>query len=212
MIAREDKRLVDRAGSVAVPPCQLASLPRATAKAMEQITDTMLAALHTETGAVWLEHEGKIYTLVLRNITIQTLQALQQTMSACGQPYPVVLQAQEQNYAVACAGYPLLRVYTAVGVEELRSVHRRLMPRFTRLAQTLLQTSNAPIGVPAEDTNHQAYRVVVEGGSAPPVRTDASHGLYPIVVLAVEQLVASVRGGQRADMAVSAVLGDALAG
>lgn len=162
MIAREDKRLVDRTGSVAVPPCQLASLPRATAKAVEQLTDTMLAALHTETGAVWLEHEGKIYTLVLRNITIQTLQALQQTMSACGQPYPVVLQVQEQNYAVACAGYPLLRVYTAVGVEELRSVHRRLMPRFTRLAQTLLQTSNAPIGVPAEDTNHQAYRVVVE--------------------------------------------------
>ncbi len=148
----------------AAPPFRLASLPQLNAKALEQLMDTMLAALHAETGAIWLEHEDKRYTLVVRGITIQTVQALRQAMNTLtqSQSYPVGIQVQGQSYAVACVGYPLLRVYLAVKAEELRSSHRRLMPRFARLAQTLLQTGSSPVGMPADDTTHQAYRVVVE--------------------------------------------------
>ncbi|MEJ5251764.1 MAG: GGDEF domain-containing protein [Chthonomonadetes bacterium] len=148
----------------AASPFRLVSLPQATAKALEQLMDTMLTALHAETGTIWLEHEDKTYTLVLRGITIQNAQALQQAINTCGQSqsYPVGIQVQGQNYAVACAGYPLLRIYLAVKAEELRSLHRRLMPRFARLAQTLLQTTSSPVGMPADDATHQAYRVVVE--------------------------------------------------
>lgn len=163
MLVRVDKSLFDRAGGLAGSPYRLASLPRTTARAIEQLTDTMLAALHTEAGAVWLEHGGKIYTLVLRNINIQHVQVIQQSITACVQPYPTAIQVYGRNYAVACTGYPPLRVYAAVGVEALRAVHRRLMPRFARLAHTLLQTSNSPVGMPADDTSHQAYRMVVEG-------------------------------------------------
>lgn len=125
--------------------------------------DTMLATLHTEAGAIWLEHEGRTYTLVVRNLTAQSVQALQQAVTPCGSSYLVAVRVQGQNYAVACAGYPLLKVYAVVKTEGLRSLHRRLMPRFTCLVQTLLQTTNSPIGMPTDDTSHQAYRVVVEG-------------------------------------------------
>lgn len=146
------------------PAFQLLSLPRTAVKALEQLMDTMLTALHAEAGTAWLVHEDRTYTLVLRGITIQNVQALQQAINTCGQSqaYPVSIQVQEQNYAVACAGYPLLRVYLAVKAEELRSLHRRLMPRFARLAQTLLQTNGSPAVMPTDDATHQAYRVVVE--------------------------------------------------
>lgn len=163
MIAGEDRQYHERADSRTAPAFRLASLPRATAKALEQLTDTMLATLHTETGAIWLEHEGRTYTLVVRNLTSQSVQTLQQAVTTGGSSYLTAVSVQGQNYAVACAGYPLLRVYAVVKTERLRSLHHRLMPRFTRLAQTLLQTSSSPIGMPADDTSHQAYRVIVEG-------------------------------------------------
>lgn len=163
MIAGEDRQYHERADSRTAPAFRLASLPRATAKALEQLTDTMLATLHTETGAIWLEHEGRTYTLVVRNLTSQSIQTLQQAVTTGGSSYLTAVSVQGQNYAVACAGYPLLRVYAVVKTERLRPLHHRLMPRFTRLAHTLLQTSSSPIGMPADDTSHQAYRVIVEG-------------------------------------------------
>ena len=144
------------------PALYLASLPRATAKAMEQLMDTMLAALRVDAGAFWVEHEHNTYSLVMRNVSVMEMQALQQAMVSCGQQYPVMLQAGDQNYVVSCTGYPLLRIYAAVRVQAVRPLYRRLMPRFTRLAQTLLQVNTSPIGMPAEDTSHRAYRVVVE--------------------------------------------------
>lgn len=148
----------------AAPAFRLVSMPQATAKALEQLMDTMLAALRAETGTIWLVHEDRTYTLVVRGITIQSVQALQQAINTCGQSqaYPVSIQVQGQNYVVTCVGYPLLRIYLAVKAEELRSVHRRLLPRFARLTQTLLQTTSSPVGMPADDATHQAYRVVVE--------------------------------------------------
>lgn len=141
---------------------RLASLSRATAKAMEQLLDAMLVALHVDAGAIWMEHEHTSYTLVMRNVTITELQVLQQAITVCDQQYPAMLQAGGQKYVVSCTGYPLLRLYSVVKVEEMRPLYRRLMPRFTRLAQTLLQATTSPIGTPAENSSHQAYRVVVE--------------------------------------------------
>ncbi|MGC8785093.1 MAG: diguanylate cyclase [Armatimonadota bacterium] len=153
---------VTTAGVKTLPALHLASLPRATARAMEQLMDTMLSALRVDAGAIWVEHEHNTYSLVMRNIAILEMQALQQAIANCSQQYPVMLQAGGQNYVVSCAGYPLLKIYAAVRVQSARPLYRRLMPRFTRLAQTLLQVNTSPIGMPAEDTSHQAYRVVVE--------------------------------------------------
>lgn len=161
MTVGESRHHVNTVGIKALPTPRLASLPRATAKAMEQLMDTMLTTLHADVGVIWVEHEHTTYTLVVHNLTIPEAQALQQAVAVCGQQYPVMLQAGGHNYVVSCTGYPLLRIYAAVQVEEMRPLHRRLMPRFTRLAQTLLQSSTSPIGMPAEDTSHQAYRVMV---------------------------------------------------
>lgn len=140
---------------------RLASLPRSTAKAIEQLMDTMLASLRGDTGAIWVEYEHSTYVLAVRNMTIQSIQPLQQ-MTRAGQSYPVVVQCQGQNYAIVCTGYPLLRVYVAVKVEKMGSLHHRLMPRFARLAQTVLQANSSPIAAPAEDPASEAYRVIVE--------------------------------------------------
>ncbi|MCS6829772.1 MAG: GGDEF domain-containing protein [Armatimonadota bacterium] len=141
---------------------RLASLPRATAKALEQLIDTMLAALHVESGVLWIEHEHTPYTLVTRNMTVVEIQAIQLAVAVCNQQHPVTLQVGGQSYAVSCSGHPLLMIYAAVKVGEMRPLYRKLMPRFTRLAQTLLQANASPIGMPADDPSHQAYRVVVE--------------------------------------------------
>lgn len=162
MMVNESSRHMDAADVNAPPAPRLASLPRPIAKAMEQLIDAMLAALHVDAGAIWVEHEHTTYTLVMRNVTIAEIQVLQRAIEACNQQYPVMLQTGGQSYVASCAGYPLLRIYTAVRVEEMRPLYRRLMPRFTRLAQSLLQVNASPIGMPAEDTSHQAYRVVVE--------------------------------------------------
>jgi len=158
----ETRNELDNGGNGASVSPRLASLPRYTAKAIEQLMDTMLAALRSDTGAIWVEHENSVYTLVVRNVSIQNLQLLQQMTRTRAQSSPVVLQSQGQTYAVSCGGYPLLRVYVAVKVEKIGAVHRRLMPRFARLAQTILQTNSSPIGTPSEDPSHQAYRVIVE--------------------------------------------------
>lgn len=141
---------------------RLASLPRPTAKAMEQLMDTMLAALRGDAAAIWVEHEQAVYTLVVCNIPVQDLQLLQQATRSHGPSYPMVLQSHGQNYAVTSTGYPLLRVYLAVKGEKTGSVHHRLMPRFARLAQSILQANSSPIGTPGEDSSYQAYRVIVE--------------------------------------------------
>ncbi len=141
---------------------RLASLPRSTAKAIEQLLDTMLVALRGNTGAIWVEYEHSVYVLVVRHMTIQNIHLLQQMTRTHGQSLPVFVQCQGQNYAVVCTGYPLLRVYIAVSVEKIGSLHHRLMPRFARLAQTVLQANSSPIGTPAEDPAYQAYRVIVE--------------------------------------------------
>ncbi len=141
---------------------RLASLPRSTANALEQLADTMLAALHSGAGAIWVEHEHRVYTLILRQVNVEIMHSLQQAITHCGQPLPATVQVLGRTYAVACAGYPLLQVFTAVQVEEARPVHRRLLPRFAKLALALLQTNSTPIGLPAEDPSKQAYRVVVE--------------------------------------------------
>jgi len=158
----ETRNELDNGGNGASVSPRLASLPRYTAKAIEQLMDTMLAALRSDTGAIWVEHENSVYTLVVRTVSIQNLQLLQQMTRTRAQSSPVVLQSQGQTYAVSCGGYPLLRVYVAVKVEKIGAVHRRLMPRFARLAQSILQTNRSPIGTPSEDPSHQAYRVIVE--------------------------------------------------
>ncbi|MCL6475760.1 MAG: GGDEF domain-containing protein [Firmicutes bacterium] len=141
---------------------RLASLPRYTAKAIEQLVDTMLAALRSDTGAIWVEHEHSVYTLVVRNMSLQNVHLLQQMTRTRAQSSPVVVQSQGQTYAVVCSGYPLFRVYVAVKVAKIGSLHHRLMPRFARLAQSILQTNRSPIGTPSEDPSHQAYRIIVE--------------------------------------------------
>lgn len=146
---------------VALVP-QLASLPRATAKALEQLIETMLVALHADAGALWLNHEGNVQTLVVRNVPFQCLQALQQSATTTPQSVPALVQIPTGSFAVACAGYPLLKVYAAVSAEQVRSSHRKLLPRFARLAQTLLQSNAPPIQMPGEDRSRHAYRVVVE--------------------------------------------------
>lgn len=162
MIVSGSRHRMDAVDVKTSPAPRLASLPRPIAKAMEQLLDTMLAALHVDAGAIWVEHEHTTYTLVMRGVTVLEMQALQQAIAVCDQQYPVMLKVGGQNYVVSCTGYPLLKIYTAVRVEEMRPLYRRLMPRFTRLAQSLLQANTSPIGMPAEDTSHQAYRVVVE--------------------------------------------------
>lgn len=162
MTVARSRSHVDTAGIKTPPALHLASLPRATARAMEQLMDTMLATLHVDAGAIWVEHEQNTYSLVMRHVAIPEMQALQQAIASCGQQYPMMIQAGGQNYVVSCTGYPLLRIYAAVRVGAVRPLYRRLMPHFTRLAQTLLQANASPIGMPAEDTSHQAYRVVVE--------------------------------------------------
>lgn len=146
---------------VAIMP-RLASLPRATAKALEQLVETMLSALHSDSGAMWLDHEGNLQTLVVRSIPPQNLQALQQSATATPQSAPTLVQVSGLRYVVACTGYPLLRVYVAVAAPQLRSSHRQLLPHFARLAQTLLQSSHSPMQMPGEDKSRYAYRVVVE--------------------------------------------------
>jgi hypothetical protein len=158
----ESRNELDNGGNGASLSPRLASLPRYTAKAIEQLMDTMLAALRSDTGAIWVEHEHSVYTLVVRNVSIQNLQLLQQMTRTRAPSSPVVLQSQGQSYAVSCTGYPLLRVYVALKVEKIGSLHHRLMPRFARLAQSILQANNSPIGTPAEDPSYQAYRVIVE--------------------------------------------------
>lgn len=153
---------VETTGGKAPPAPRLMSLPRPIAKAMEQLVDIMLAALHVDAAFLWVEHEHVTYTLVMRNVSVQEVQILQRAVGVCGQQYPMMLQAEEQNYVVSCVGYPLLRVYAAVRVEKMRPLYRRLLPRFTRLAQSLLQANAFSAGTPAEDISHQAYRVVVE--------------------------------------------------
>jgi diguanylate cyclase (GGDEF)-like protein len=156
------RRRSDASDSETPQAPRLAFLPRAIARALEQLIDTMLCALRAGSGAMWMEHERTVYTLVTRSIPLQNLQLLQQAIQAHGQPSPTVIQAQGNQYAVACAGYPLLRVYTAVEVEAMRPAHHRLLPRFARLAQTLLQAGNLPLGTPTGDSPQEAYRVVVE--------------------------------------------------
>jgi diguanylate cyclase (GGDEF)-like protein len=158
----ESRNELDNGGNGASLSPRLASLPRYTAKAIEQLMDTMLAALRSDTGAIWVEHEHSVYTLVVRNVSIQNLQLLQQMTRTRAPSSPVLLQSQGQSYAVSCTGYPLLRVYVALKVEKIGSLHHRLMPRFARLAQSILQANNSPIGTPAEDPSYQAYRVIVE--------------------------------------------------
>jgi diguanylate cyclase (GGDEF)-like protein len=159
----ETRNELDNGGNGASVSPRLASLPRYTAKAIEQLMDTMLAALRSDTGAIWVEHENSVYTLVVRNMSMQSVQLLQQlTKTPPAQSSPVVVQSQGQSFAVVCSGYPLLRVYVAVSVEKISPLHHRLMPRFARLAQTILQTNSSPIGTPSEDPSHQAYRVIVE--------------------------------------------------
>ncbi len=143
-------------------PPRLASLPRATAAALEQLADTMLTAVRAGAGAIWVEHEHRVYTLVVRHVSIHLMQALQQAVGDCPQPSPIAMQVQGQRFAVACTGYPLLRVFVAVRTDEARTIHQRLLPRFARLAQSLLQASNSPVGLPSEDASQQAYRVIVE--------------------------------------------------
>lgn len=151
-----------RAESKAILVPQLASLPRATAKALEQLVETMLSALHTDSGALWLDYEGNLQTLVVRNIPLQSMQTLQQSVTAGPQSAPTVIFLQGVRYAVVCVGYPLLKVYVAVAVQQMRSAHRQLLPRFARLAQTLLQSNHSPMQMPSEDKSRHAYRVVVE--------------------------------------------------
>ncbi|MCS7308588.1 MAG: GGDEF domain-containing protein [Armatimonadetes bacterium] len=141
---------------------QMASLPRATAKALEQVVETLLAALHADSAALWINHEGSLHTLVVRNLPFQNISALQQVVTVSPQSAPTTVQSQGQRYVVACVGYPLLKVYIAVAAEQVRPVHRQLLPRFARLAQTLLQSNHAPIQMPWEDRSRHAYRVVVE--------------------------------------------------
>lgn len=162
MIVGDSRYCVDAAGSRGVRSSRFAPLLRGTSKVLEQLLETMLAVLHADAGALWLEHEHDISTLAVRSVTIQDMQALLEVIAASGQSYPAVVQAHGRSYVVTCTGYPLLRVYAAARVEKVHSSHRNLMSRFARLALSVLQTNNAPVGMPAEDASHRAYRMVVE--------------------------------------------------
>jgi hypothetical protein len=182
----ETRNELDNGGNGASVSPRLASLPRYTAKAIEQLMDTMLAALRSDTGAIWVEHENSVYTLVVRNVSIQNLQLLQQMTRTRAQSSPVVLQSQGQTYAVSCGGYPLLRVYVAVKVEKIGAVHRRLMPRFARLAQTYpadeqVADRNA-FGGPQSSGISRHRGEVTETA----MRTVASNRMHDVVVLIVE--------------------------
>jgi diguanylate cyclase (GGDEF)-like protein len=162
MMSQDDGQ--HRLGSKGTTPpfCRLATLPRATTRAVEQLIDTLLAAMRTDSGALWLEYEGVVYTLAVRKLPAQSLHLLQQAAKSCSAPHPIAVRFSEQTYVVACADSPFLTVYSAVPAEAVRPLHRQLMPRFSRLAHTLLQANSSPIGTPAEDASHQAYRVVAE--------------------------------------------------
>lgn len=142
---------------------RFASLPPATAKALEHLVETMLTTLQADSGAIWMEYENRTYTLVVRNLSLQRLTSLQRSTAVRNLTTRTALvQSQQTKYSVAQAGYPLLRVYAAVCAEQGGGAHEQLLPRFARLAQALLQCHHSPIRVPEENNGRQAYQVVVE--------------------------------------------------
>lgn len=142
---------------------QLASLPPATAKALEHVVETMLTALQADSGAIWMEHENRTYTLIVRNLPLQRLMSLQRsaTVRNLGAEATLV-HSQQVSYAVARVGHPLLRVCAAVGAQEMDEMHRQLLPRFAHLTQALLQCHHSPMRVPEAGADRLAYRVMLE--------------------------------------------------
>lgn len=124
--------------------------------------DTLLLALHTQAGAIWMDYEHTVRTVLVRGIKPQDMHTLSETVLTCGDIGTTLLEIGDSKYMVACAGHPLLKVYLAVESKKIRPLHRRLLPRFARLTQTILQSNTAPMEVPSQNASYQTYGVVVE--------------------------------------------------